>query len=237
MVYDPTEPHSHTLGPGEDETFVTIHDLDGLNETEIRQIINSEPGEPGQDGDPGPIGPEGPQGVPGTAGADGDTGLQGIPGATGPQGPAGEDGADGSAVTSFWQIGNIRPVLSQNINLDGWVGDGASINLYSSAISMPSGWNFLQVSVFGDILLAAAKAGGSQFAYELWINGSEVRSFVSARYEENEDASVSIVGELSSIAAGDGVHVEIRAILTSGNGAGFVAHRYTNLLVIMERTS
>lgn len=91
------QPHTHTIGPGDGEELITVHDLGGLTEPEIRQVVAGEPGTPGQDGTEGPRGPDGPQGPPGSTGSVGAPGSQGPAGNTGPQGSTGTKGSTGAA--------------------------------------------------------------------------------------------------------------------------------------------
>lgn len=229
------EPHSHTEGPDVGEVLITIHDLDGLNETEIRQIITSEPGTPGQDGETGPTGPAGVQGAPGTPGADGEPGPAGTAGATGPQGPAGADGTDGDALTDATQIMGANYGLTNSVDISGWSGDNDEQVLLTKNIPVPADWNSAKQTMQAAVLLVNS-LGNSQFYFDLYINGVREAREVTALISAGDNTLVVISGD-GLIGNVTSFNVELRGVFTPGNGAGFEVHRYSNFFGVLERRS
>lgn len=145
------QPHTHTIGPGDGEELITVHDMGGLTEPEIRQLVASEPGRMGQDGMIGPKGDQGIQGVPGSSGSLGAPGLTGPTGITGGIGATGAPGAPSTVPGPAGPSGSVSPTVATKLDLqkgghvsgfaetDGWAISGLKNIMITDTVANAQG--------------------------------------------------------------------------------------------------
>jgi hypothetical protein len=231
------QPHTHTIGPGPGETLITIHDLSGLTEPEIRQLIDEEPGTPGQDGAGGPQGPIGPQGVPGAPGADGtaQTGPTGPVGPTGPQGPAGQDGDGATSLSNLMRLaGGDTKVSSSSVQAA--QGPNAELILADIAVDWPLGWAAGQILVYTDTVLADV-VSDTQMVGEIIIDGQSVDQVDTGVFVAGQDGMFSVAGVKAGLFGSFNITIKFTLPSSASIAGGFSSHRYTTWHYILERTS
>lgn len=225
------QPHTHTIGPGEGEQLITIHDLGGLTEPEIRQLAVSA----SEDGAVGAVGPTGPRGGTGPSGS---TGANGNTGESGARGPAGADGAQGDPA-SIVNAGAFIVIDGGDAHVGDTAigaihGTGAKIDLLKMTVPWPSGWNSGACLVATDSQLAGAK-GDTQITGTLTVAGS-ANAVSTGQFQEHQEGHFSVARKTHSITAAFEIRLEMR-LGDSGNSAGFKAHRFTTWEYILIRTS
>jgi len=217
------QPHTHTIGPGSGEELITIHDLGGLTEPEIRQLAGAD-----GVGGVGGVGPVGPAGVAGPAGA---TGARGV---TGAQGQKGDTGADGStSIVDASKFFAMDADDSPPVNVTAWKGADAVLDVLNQNVSWPTGWGSAQLVVYTDSQLASS-IGASQFTAQMLVNNVQWGRVQTGSFADGEEGHFAIGGRgLVSRP----FNIKLRATMSRDNNGGFRAHRYTSWMYFLVRTS